>query len=115
MTASPDRLECDQKELVASYVLGALPPREVSSLDAHFLTCSECREELRSLLPVVDALSGWPTDVLRPSQSLWGRLAQRVAAESGAPPLPQADRHHWEPQWKRSPRGSRANCWLPIR
>jgi anti-sigma factor ChrR (cupin superfamily) len=100
MTSSPDRLECDQKELVAAYVLGALPPGEVPSLEAHLSACSECREELRSLIPVIDSFSAWPTDVLRPSRSLWGHLAQRIAAESGDPPLPQADRHHWEPQWE---------------
>ena len=36
----------------------------------------------------------WPTDVLCPSEALWGRVAQRIAAEMGAP------RQWAEPEWE---------------
>jgi anti-sigma factor ChrR (cupin superfamily) len=40
-------------------------------------------------------------DVLRPSESLWGRLAQRIAAETGREPVLTAAAQPWpEPQWK---------------
>jgi RNA polymerase sigma factor (sigma-70 family) len=49
--------------------------------------------------PVVESFVSWPTDVLRPSASVWDRLAERVSAEGAAPVLPALDR--WvEPDWK---------------
>lgn len=43
-----------------------------------------------------------PTDVLRPSEHLWVRLAQRISAESGEPPFVPAGpmSHATEPQWE---------------
>ena len=39
-------------------------------------------------------------DILRPSRSLWERLAQRVAAETGAEPLlPESQEPSAEPEW----------------
>ena len=39
-------------------------------------------------------------DILRPSTSLWERLAQRVAAETGAEPLlPEPQERSAEPEW----------------
>ena len=39
-------------------------------------------------------------DILRPSASLWERLAQRVAAETGAEPLlPEPQERSAEPEW----------------
>jgi anti-sigma factor ChrR (cupin superfamily) len=39
-------------------------------------------------------------DILRPSASLWERLAQRVAAETGAEPLlPEPRERSAEPEW----------------
>jgi anti-sigma factor ChrR (cupin superfamily) len=41
-----------------------------------------------------------PDDILRPSTSLWERLAQRVAAEAGAEPLlPEPQERSAEPEW----------------
>ena len=52
------------------------------------------------LQPIVDSFVSWPTDVLRPSKSLWGLLARRIAAETGGEPtLPQTTQ--WsEPEWE---------------
>ena len=38
--------------------------------------------------------------MLRPSTSLWERLAQRLASETGAAPLPAAPRARAEPEWE---------------
>jgi len=91
--------QCDQAELVAVYALRALPSSDLAALEAHISTCSICQAELAKLRPIVNSFAGWPTDVLRPSESLRERLAQRIAAETGAEPsLPEAS--EWsEPQW----------------
>ena len=47
----------------------------------------DCRQEMETLRPIIDSFVAWPTDVLRPSASLWGRLAQRIAAETGGEPV----------------------------
>ncbi|MGH8193106.1 MAG: cupin domain-containing protein [Woeseiaceae bacterium] len=55
---------------------------------------------METLRPIVDSFVSWPIDVLRSSASLWGRLAQRIAAETGGEPvLPTLPR--WaEPEWE---------------
>jgi anti-sigma factor ChrR (cupin superfamily) len=48
-----------------------------------------------------DALVDEPgTDVLGPSVSLWARLAERIAAESGTKPLHAPSAPWSEPEWK---------------
>src|SRR6185295_8103984 len=42
---------------------------------------------------ILQSFAGWPADVLRPAESLWGRLAERIAGEAGTAPFvppPQA-------------------------
>ena len=52
------------------------------------------------LRPIVDFFVSWPTDVLCPSPSLWGRLARRIAAETGEEPVvptpPQWSEQEWD-------------------
>jgi anti-sigma factor ChrR (cupin superfamily) len=98
-STSGDR--CDRSELVCVYVLHALPPSEMAALEAHLSVCPECHDEAEMLRPIVDSFAHWPTDVLRPSASLRGRLALRIAAESGGEPvLPAPSRGRSEPDWK---------------
>src|SRR5690606_761360 len=75
---------------------------EMATFETHLTDCPECRQELEALHPVVDTFDAWPTDVLRPSGSLWGRLAERIAVETGKPPAPDlASVARWiEPEWK---------------
>lgn len=87
-------------ESVSLYALGTLPPSEVPGVEAHIAACSECQRELETLRPVVESFVSWPTDVLRPSTSLWNRLAQRVAAETGQAPLSPAPQPSTEVDWK---------------
>jgi anti-sigma factor ChrR (cupin superfamily) len=77
----------DYLELVFLHALGALPASEIPALEAHVAACADCRREMESLRPIVAAFISWPTDVLRPPQSLWARLTRRIADETGQPPV----------------------------
>jgi anti-sigma factor ChrR (cupin superfamily) len=85
---------------VSAYSLHALPSAEVPAIEAHIAACPHCRRDLEALRPVIDAFVAWPTDVLRPGPELQGRLARRIAQESGGEPvLPPASQ--WsEPEWE---------------
>src|SRR5437870_13885970 len=74
-----------------------IPPRRFASLAS---ACADCRQEMEALRPIIASFVSWPIDVLRPSASLWGRLARRIATETaGAPVVPVLPR--WaEPEWK---------------
>ena len=100
MSSASDPHRCDQMELVSVYALHALPSSEVPAMEAHISACVDCRQELATLLPIISSFDCWPTDVLRPSKSLWGLLARRIAAETGGEPtLPQTTQ--WsEPEWE---------------
>jgi quercetin dioxygenase-like cupin family protein len=91
--------ERDHLDSVRLYALQALPASEAPAVEAQIADCADCRHELEMLRRVVGAFVSWPTDVLRPSASLWPRLARRIAAETGAPvmsaPPPPA-----EPEWE---------------
>jgi anti-sigma factor ChrR (cupin superfamily) len=91
---------CAQTELVAVYVLRALPPNDVPAIQAHIAVCPSCEDELRRLAPIVESFDAWPTDVLRPSQSLWGRLAERIAAENGTSAPESSVEPRTEPEWE---------------
>ncbi len=96
---------CEQSEVTCAYAAQALAPSEVVAAEAHIASCAECRRELESLRPVVDRFVAWPADVLRPHASLQGRLAQRIAEETGPqpvlPPARQSSKHKWsEPAWE---------------
>ena len=100
MSSASDRHGCDHTELVSVYALHALPSSEVPVVEAHISACSDCRQELETLRPIIDSFVSWPTDVLRPSASLWERLAQRIAAETGGEPVLPAPPRWAEPEWE---------------
>ena len=100
MSSAYDAHRPEHTELVYLYALQALPAGETPALEAHIAACADCRREMESLRPVVASFAFWPTDVLRPSPSLWGRLAERVAAETGTKPLMPAPQRRVEPEWK---------------
>lgn len=101
-TGNHDR---DYPELVFLHALRALPASEIPVLEAHLSMCPDCRQEMETLRPIIDAFVSWPTDVLRPTESVWDRLARRIAAETGQapvllPPLPPS-----EPDWEEAAPG----------
>jgi anti-sigma factor ChrR (cupin superfamily) len=78
----------------------ALPPDEAAAIEAHIASCSQCRQELETLRPVIESFVSWPTDVLRPPSSLQERLAHRIAGETGQNPVPPPPRRWDEPAWQ---------------
>ena len=86
----------DHSEVVSLYALHALPSSGLPGAEAQIAACAECRQELETLRPIADAL---PVDVLRPSTTLWPRLAQRIAAEPAREPLGAAPPPWVEPEW----------------
>ena len=82
MTAT-SKTGCERTERVAEYALRALPASERSAFEEHVNECPECRQELGAVRPIMDAFVDWPTDILRPPTALWGRLAERIAVDSG--------------------------------
>src|SRR5438309_8415052 len=87
-------------ELVCLFVLQALPPREMASVEAQISSCEDCRQEIETLRTIVRSFVGWSTDVLRPAESLWVRLGKRIANEAGTqpfvPPLDVPVKPEWE-------------------
>lgn len=86
---------CAKSEHVAEYALRSLPPSERVTFEAHVQQCPECREELAAMRPIIDRFADWPTDVLRPSTPLWGRLVERLALDTMEPEA----RWVGEPDW----------------
>jgi quercetin dioxygenase-like cupin family protein len=97
---SHSRNVCEQSELTCAYALQALPAGEIATAEAHIASCPDCQRELESLRLVVDRFVAWPTDVLRPTTSLRGRLARRLAEESEKQPMPPPARRWSEPEWE---------------
>lgn len=98
MSATSDR--CANTALVSVYALRALPPDEQAMLEAHLGACEHCRAELALVRPVVESFVAWPTNVLRPPAPLWNRLATRIAAEAGTPPLLRDEQPWRETDWE---------------
>jgi ChrR Cupin-like domain/Putative zinc-finger len=110
MSSEFDKPGCDQADLVSLYALRTLPADEIASAEAHIFGCSDCRRELETLRPVIDSFAHYPTDVLRPSESLWERLAQRIAPEVVEKPHPLTLGQLPEPEWREV--GSGISCKL---
>lgn len=100
MSSASGRNPCDRAELVCAYALRTLPANDVPAIESHISSCPHCRRELETLRPVIDSFVAWPTDVLRPSAFLQGRLARRLAAETGGEPVLPAAPQWSEPEWE---------------
>lgn len=92
-------------ELVFLHALQALPSSEAAAVEAHIAACTDCRQEIETLRPVIDAFVSWPTDVLRPPASMWERLASRIAAETGQEPVVPAPQRPPESEWEEAAPG----------
>ncbi len=99
MSANTEQYRCGRSELLPLYVLRALPSSETRLLEEHLTSCSECRQHLESLHPVVDSFASWPVDILRPSDLMWNRVQERLGEEvSDDSVLPEV--LAWkEPEW----------------
>jgi anti-sigma factor ChrR (cupin superfamily) len=90
---------CDQSEATSAYALQALPASDIAVVEAHIAACPHCRRELEDFRPVLAGLAAWPSDVVRPPASLQGRLALRIAQDTGKPPMPRPGTRWPEPEW----------------
>jgi anti-sigma factor ChrR (cupin superfamily) len=92
---------CICAEQVYGFVVGALSARDARQFTSHLAICETCRSEVETLRPVMASFVYWPSDVLRPSASLWNRLSERIEeAGAGSPnhasPPPAQARFEWK-------------------
>src|SRR4029434_6072285 len=87
MNSKPGPHSQEHLDLVFLFALQALCPREIASVEAQISSCEDCRREIETLRPIVRSFVGWSTDVLRPAEPLWGRLAKRSSCAKGAAPV----------------------------
>jgi len=90
----------DHLQTAFLYALQVLSASETPAFEAHLSTCVECRSEIESLRPIIASFVSWPTDVLRPSTSLWNSLSQRISNESGADHVAPPARPTATTEWK---------------
>lgn len=100
MSVRPDKPPCQWTDLLPLQALGALVPDEAAQMLTHLRSCGECRQELAAFDAVLGSFDFWPTDVLRPPDSLRMRLAQRIAAETGGPAVLPPAGVRPEPEWE---------------
>ena len=99
MNSNPDTHSQEHLDRVVLFALQALPPRDMASAEAQISACENCRQEIETLRPIVRSFVGWSTDVLRPAESLWSRLAKRIAGETGIPPFVPPLEMPVKPEW----------------
>ncbi len=100
MNSKSGQHDREHLDLVFLYALGALPSSEVPVVEAHISSCADCQQEMKTLRPVIGSFVSWPTDVLRPSASLWASLARRIAEETGKEPVLPPSRLPAKPEWE---------------
>ena len=103
--STPSTHSQEHLDLVFLFALQALPPREMTSAEAQISSCEDCRQELETLRPIVRSFVGWPTDVLRPSESLWDRLVQRIASNGATQPFVPSLEAPAKPEWEQAAPG----------
>ena len=105
MNSKLDTHSQEHLELAFLFALQALPPREMASVEAQISSCEDCRQEIETLRPIVRSFVGWSTDVLRPAESLWGRLAKRIGSEGGTQPFVPPSDAPVKPEWEEAAPG----------
>ena len=90
---------CDQSQAVCAHAIGALPPLDVASIEAHLSSCWQCRRERESLRSVVNAFAAWPVDVLRPAASLKKRIGS-IASADGNDATASTEPRWSAPEWE---------------
>jgi anti-sigma factor ChrR (cupin superfamily) len=100
MNSKSGQHDREHLDLVFLYALQALPSSEIPVVEAHISSCVDCRQEIETLRPIIGSFVSWPTDVLRPSISLWERLEQRIAEETGKEPVLPPSQLPAKPEWE---------------
>jgi len=105
MSSKPSTHTQEHLDLVSLFALRSLSPREMASVEAQISSCEDCRQEIETLRPIVRSFVGWPTDVLRPAESLWVQLAKRIANEGGTQPFVPPLHAPVKPEWEEAAPG----------
>ena len=105
MNSKSGQHDREHLDLVFLYALQALPTSEIQAVEAHISSCADCRQEIETLRPTIDFFVSWPTDLLRPSVSLWGRLAQRIGEDTGEEMVPPPSQLPAQPEWEEAAPG----------
>jgi quercetin dioxygenase-like cupin family protein len=105
MNATRDAHSEEHFDRVWRYVFRALAPREIAPAEAEIAACAECRREVELLRRVARSFAAPDGDGFRPADSLWGRLAGRIAGETGAPPFTPRQESWAEPEWEEAAPG----------
>ena len=105
MNSKPGTHNQEHLDLVFLFALRALPPRETASVEAQISSCGDCRQELETLRPIVRSFVGWSTEVLRPAESLWSQLAERIASETATQPFVPSLEPPVKPEWEEAAPG----------
>jgi len=100
MNSKPEQHDRELLDSVYLYALRTLPANEAAAVEAHLGHCADCRQQVEMLRPIVASFAAWPTDVLRPSTSLWNRLARRIADETGTAALTPLAEFTRKPEWE---------------
>ena len=93
--------------LAPAFVLGALDAEEKRLFELHLAECPLCESEVRSLMPVVDALARSVPQVA-PSLALRRRVVDAVARHAAGAEYPVSPSH------RVPPRPSAIATWLPL-
>jgi quercetin dioxygenase-like cupin family protein len=105
MNSKPGIHGQEHLDLVFLFALQCLSPHEMASVEAQILSCEDCRQEIETLRPIVKSFVGWSTDVLRPAESLWDRLAKRIASEAATEQFVPPSEALAKPQWEEAAPG----------
>jgi quercetin dioxygenase-like cupin family protein len=107
MNSSAGTHDEEHLDRVVLFALQALPPRAMASAEAQILACEDCRHEIETLRPIIRSFVGWSSDVLRPAESLWSRLAKRIAGETATHPFVPPMKTPIIPEWEEAAPGIR--------
>jgi quercetin dioxygenase-like cupin family protein len=105
MNSKPGTHNQEHLDLVFLFALQALAPRDIAAVEAQISSCEDCRQEIETLRPIVHSFVGWSTDVLRPGESLWDRLANRIAGETATRPFLAPLQTPVKPEWEEAAPG----------
>lgn len=105
MNSKPSGHNQGHLDIVFLFALEALSASEMASAEAQISSCEDCRHEIETLRPIVKSFVGWPIDVLRPTEALWGRLAERIATEAGTRPFVPPAEAPGKPEWEQAAPG----------
>jgi quercetin dioxygenase-like cupin family protein len=105
MNSIPGKHGQEHLDLIFLFALRALPAREMASAETQISSCEDCRQEIETLRPIVRSFVGWSTDVLRPAESLWDKLAKRIAGEADTRPFVPHSDAPVKPEWEEAAPG----------